>query len=241
MNVMKRALAATPFPLLVIILVALAPGPARAASPGVEARVESALAEQVAERGPWQRDQVLVSELTLPRGFAPAAGTRLSVELSDREQPVGRVSFQVVRTGPGGRQADWASARVEVLVPAVVAARPIGRHRIVEPALLATARLPLSRLPRGAVTDAADLVGRRTVLRVAQGRPVTRAMVEEPPVVLRGDRVTLRVRRPGLTVTAVGEAREDGAPDAVIAVVNLGSHRTVQARVVDARTVEVAY
>jgi flagella basal body P-ring formation protein FlgA len=107
--------------------------------------------------------------------------------------------------------------------------------------LLATAQVPLSQLPRGTVTDPAALLGHRTLLRVPQGRPVTPAMVEAPPVVLRGDRVTLVVRRPGLTVTAVGEAREDGAPEATIAVTNLGSHRTVQARVVDARTVEVAY
>jgi flagella basal body P-ring formation protein FlgA len=240
-TVMKRTLWAASFPAFVIILLTLAPGVARAASPGVEDRVASALTDAVAERGPWERDQVMVSELSLPRDFAPAAGTRMSVELSGRERPVGRVSFRVVRTGPGGRQADWASARVDVMVPAVVAARAIGRHQVVDPSLLTTARVPLSQLPRGAAADADDLVGRRTVLRVARGRPFTRAMVEEPPVVLRGDRVTLMVRRPGLTVTAMGEAREDGAPDAVIAVTNLGSHRTVQARVVDARTVEVAY
>lgn len=240
MTVLKQALKAVPL-LAFVILVALAPGAVRAASPGVDARVESALADAVAARGAWDRTQVLVSEVALPRDFALAAGTRLAVDLSDRERPVGRVSFQVVRTGPGGRRADWATARVEVMVPAVVAARNIGRHEMVEPALLTTARVPLSRLPHGAVAEPGDLLGNRAVVRVAQGRPVTRNMVEEPPVVLRGDRVTLLVRRPGLTVTTVGEAREDGAPKAVIAVTNLGSHRTVQARVVDARTVEVAY
>jgi len=224
-----------------LLALALDPGAGRAAAPGVETRVEAALAQAVAARGPWQRSQVVVSEVALPRDFALADGTRLAVELPGRDSPVGRVSFQVVRSGPEGRATDWASARVEVLVPALVAARTIGRHQMVDPTLLATARVPLSQLPRGAATEAADLIGHRTVLRVAQGRPLTRTMVEAPPVVLRGDRVTLVVRRPGLTVTAMGEARDDGAPEAVIPVTNLGSHRTVQARVLDAHTVEVAY
>jgi len=97
------------------------------------------------------------------------------------------------------------------------------------------------RLPGGAVTDPDDLVGLRTVRRIPQGRPLARDLVEELPVVLRGDQVTLTVRAPGLTVTAQGEARQDGAPGSVIPVLNLRSHRTVQGRVVDARTVEVAY
>jgi len=231
--------------LVAALLLAFGPVPAphaHAATPGgPEARVQAALAEAVAARGPWERDRIVVSQVALPRDFSPAAGARLTVRLPARDRLPGRIPFQVTASGPEGGEPQWATARVEVMVPALVAARTIGRHQVLEPSLLVPMDVPLSQLPGGAVTDPARLVGTRAVRRIAQGAPVTGRMVETPPVVLRGERVTLMVRRPGLTVTAVGQATEDGAPDELIQVLNLRSRRTVQGRVVDAHTVEVAY
>jgi len=236
-----RLAALLPAALLLAALSAAPPTPAAVAASGdgPEARVAAALADAVAGRGPWRRDRVRVSEISLPRGFRLKPGERPVVALAARERLPGRVPFRVGRAG--GSDTEWASARVEVMVPALVAARTIGRHQVLEPGLLASTEVPLSRLPGGAVTDPDDLVGLRTVRRIPQGRPLARDLVEELPVVLRGDQVTLTVRAPGLTVTAQGEARQDGAPGSVIPVLNLRSHRTVQGRVVDARTVEVAY
>jgi flagella basal body P-ring formation protein FlgA len=226
-----------------LLALALAPA-AWAALPGSgvpEARVRAALVRAVAERGPWEADRVVVSEVSLPTGFAPAPDAALTVALPARDRVPGRVPFRVTVAAGGARESVWASARVEVMVPALVATRSIGRHQVLDRGVVRVADVPLSRLPGGAVIRPDQVVGQRTVRRIPQGRPVTRNMVEEPPVVTRGDRVTLIVRRPGLVVTAVGEAREDGAPDGMIQVLNLRSRRTVQGRVVDANTVEVAY
>lgn len=212
------------------------------AVPGpTEDRVREALRTAISSRVPGDPARIVVSELTLPREFALPEGARLRVLLPGRDRMLGRMSFQLVVVGPQRREAVWASARVEVLADVVVAGRNLGRGEVLAADDLTTGRMPVSRLPAGSVTRADPLVGQRLARRVPVGRPVTERMVEVPPVVRRGDRLTLVVRRPGLTVTAMGEAREDGAPNGVIAVTNLSSRRTVQARVVDAHTAMVEY
>lgn len=205
----------------------------------LERGLEDALRDAIAERTQWQPDQIEISGLTVPAGLA-AAGNFLKVELPNQARLTGHLPFQVLTVGERGRVRQWASARVEVMVDTVVAARTIGRHQVIEATDLGHARLPLSRI-HGGVLEADRLVGMRATQRVAQGGALSSRMVEQPPVIHRGDPVTLRVRRPGLLVSTLGEAREDGAPDGLIEVMNLSSRRTVQARVVDASTVEVPF
>jgi flagella basal body P-ring formation protein FlgA len=221
---------------------AIGAGAAEVVAPSdAEARVRAALKSAVSARIPDDPARVVVSEVALPRGFTLPDGARLKVRLPARDRLLGRLSFQLDVVAPPHRATYWATARVEMLADVVVARRTLGRGEVLAPDDLATAPLPLSRLPAGTVARAEELLGQRVTQRIQPGQPVTEKVVAAAPVVFRGDRLTLIVRRPGLTVTAVGEAREDGAPDHVIEVTNLGSRRTVRARVVDAQTAQVEY
>jgi flagella basal body P-ring formation protein FlgA len=229
--------------LAVALLVgAIGAGAAEIASAGSpEAKVRDALKTALTARIPDDPGRVVVSELDLPRDFALPEGARVHVRLPARNRMLGRMSFQVEVVAPPHRATYWASARVEMLTEVVVARRTLGRGEVLVPDDLTTAPLPLSRLPAGTLKRPARLVGQQVTRRVQPGQPLTDQLVEAAPVVFRGDRLTLVVRRPGLTVTAVGEAREDGAPDHVIAVTNLASRRTVRARILDAQTAQVEY
>jgi flagellar basal body P-ring formation protein FlgA len=229
--------------LAVALLVgAIGAGAADAAAPSdAEAQVRAALKSAVTARIPDDPERVVVSEVALPGNFALPEGARLQVHLPSRDRVLGRVSFQVDVIAPPHHATYWATARVEMLAQVVVARRTLGRGELLAPDDLTTARLPLSRLPAGTLAQTDELLGQQVTQRIQPGQPVTEQAVAAPPVVFRGDRLTLVVRRPGLTVTAVGEAREDGAPDHVIAVTNLSSRRTVRARVLDAQTAQVEY
>jgi len=206
-----------------------------------EYKVRAALKSALTARIPDDPARVVVSEIALPRGFALPEGARVKVRLPARDRMLGRMSFQLEVVAPPHHATYWASARVEMLTEVVVARRTLGRGEVLAPDDLTTASMPLSRLPVGTVEHTGPLLGQQMTKRVQPGQPVTDQMVEAAPVVFRGDRLTLLVRRPGLTVTAVGEAREDGAPDHVISVINMASRRTVRARVVDAQTAQVEY
>jgi len=221
---------------------AIGAGAAEIAVPSdAEAQVRAALKSALSARMPDDPARVVVSDVALPRDFTLPDGPRLTVRLPTRDRLLGRLSFQLEVIAPPHHATYWATARVEMLANVVVARHTLGRGDVLTPDDLTTAPLPLSNLPAGTVGAADQLLGQQVTRRLQPGQPVTEQMVEATPVVFRGDRLTLLVQRPGLTITAVGEAREDGAPDHVIEVINLGSRRTVRARVLDAQTAQVEY
>jgi len=223
-----------------LLLVLVLPTVALAQDLDLATQLEAALSEALVARTAWSADQISISNLSVPARITKAKGFQ-RILLPSRETLVGHLPFKVEIKSGTGRELVWASARVEVLVDAIVASRVIGRHQVIRRGDLARAQMPLSRTQGGVASEFDAVVGQRALQRIAQGRAISERMVESPPVVHRGDRVTLLVRRPGLTVTTVGEAREDGAPNHTIRVMNLGSRRMVRGKVVDAGTVEVMF
>jgi flagella basal body P-ring formation protein FlgA len=76
---------------------------------------------------------------------------------------------------------------------------------------------------------------------IAAQTVVTGPMIETPPLVRRGDSVTIVAEAGAMRVTAAGEARQKGGRGDRIAVVNLDSRRTIYAQVIDGRTVAVNF
>lgn len=213
---------------------------ANAGQRSVEAQVEAVLVETIASSWPWRPGQIQVSNLVLPADTSIPQGAQVAVRLPASRRPLGRLPFQLVIGTPDGEVRLWASARVEVMLDVLVSKRPLMRHQILMPEDLGTARIALSKAPVDRLpTDTVRSL--RAAVRIPAGRPITRRMVEAIPVIHRGDRVTLLAQGPGLRITAQGEAREDGAPEGAIQVLNLTSRRMVQGRVLDAGTVEVGF
>ncbi len=129
--------------------------------------------------------------------------------------------------------------------------------------LKARARIVLTSadLKRGAVLSAADLVlqesdisgleepfysfepllGKRMKQRVRLGRPLERRQVEFPPLIRRGERVTIQARNPGFLLNALGEARQDGELGETIRVRNNNSQREILCQVQAAGLVSVEF
>lgn len=129
------------------------------------------------------------------------------------------------------------SSRITVLgelrerVPVPVPRRPLPAGTLVGPGDVETAWLSLSALPEDVVSDARELVGREALRPLWPGRPVRTADLAAPRLVRRGETLTLVLRRPGLEITAVGRALDDGAMGEVVRVMNLDSRRVIRARV----------
>ncbi|MFQ5508838.1 MAG: flagellar basal body P-ring formation chaperone FlgA [Leptospirillia bacterium] len=240
-NLLNKWRRVLPWIMAVLLPMSVATAVSAGQTVDMEERVTDALVSAVAAGSPWPASQITVSDISVPNGFLWENGMSLAVELPRRDRLTGRLPFQVVVTRGSERERYWFSAHVDVMVDAVVVTRPVGRHQVLEPSFLNTMQMPMSRVPAGAVTDLSSLVGLQASRRISQGRPVTDQMVEFPPLIHRGDRVTLLARRPGMSVTAIGEARQDGPMGGTIQVINLKSRRTVQGRVIDAGTVEIEF
>jgi len=67
------------------------------------------------------------------------------------------------------------------------------------------------------------------------------SLMEQPPLVRRGDIVILTAEGRGLRAVTQGEAREEGRPGQVIRVRNLTSNREVYGQVDGERSVRIPF
>lgn len=130
---------------------------------------------------------------------------------------------------------------LEAEIPVVVLKRPLPRHAILGPKDLALEKRPASRLPRDVITEMDEALGKRLRLSLRAGQILRAYALEDPPVIKRGNLVRIVARGKAFTVSALGEARQDGRPGEIIKVRNLSSKREVFAKVVDSKTVEVSF
>lgn len=135
----------------------------------------------------------------------------------------------------------WVTAVLEARAQAVVCRRPLGRLKPIEAGDVELRAVDLNALPGEYFSELEEVVGKR-VKRALDSHTVLRPdLIESQPAVKRGDRVVIIAESGGLRVTAVGLAKQKGAPGERISVVNLDSHRVIQAQVVDGQTVKIEF
>ena len=142
----------------------------------------------------------------------------------------------------GGLPVRTFPVRVSVRTfgPVAILKHRVDRHHIVSQEDIKVVRRETTFLPRDIVRSPKEAIGLRTKGIIGAGTVLRKGLLEEPPVVHRGDRVTMRVVLPGVLAEAEGEAREDGRIGEIISVRNVRSGKVVMGRVVDERTVVVS-
>jgi flagella basal body P-ring formation protein FlgA len=87
--------------------------------------------------------------------------------------------------------------------------------------------------------DPAQAIGLAARRAIAAGQPVALSGLAPPIAVLKGARVAMDLRGPGLSLSAIGQAMEPGAIGARIAVLNPASRAVVMAEIVGPDRVRV--
>lgn len=168
-------------------------------------------------------------------------GDQLEVRSARQGRLLGRTLFLVTAQGESSQtpRYRWLTADVELVKPVVVAARPLERHQVIEPDDLAVQPVRITDAGTRYARSPQALVGKRVARSVARGTALPQSLVEEVPVIRRGDRVSLIVENGALRITALGQAKEDGYLGRPVAVLNLSSKTVVYGEAVDASTVRV--
>ncbi|HEY3269343.1 MAG TPA: flagellar basal body P-ring formation chaperone FlgA [Armatimonadota bacterium] len=172
-------------------------------------------------------------DLTLPDG-------RLELTAADAGTPTGafrRIAIRAMVEGEEAGRVD-VSLRVRRYSNVAVAKRTIPRGESVVADAVTYEERDLTSLPEDALTEATALNGLQATQPIAAGSVLTARAAAEPPLVHRGDSVTIVARIGSIEVSASGVAGEDGRLGQSIRVKN-GLQET-RATVVDARTVEAA-
>lgn len=86
-----------------------------------------------------------------------------------------------------------------------------------------------------------EVVGKQVLRPLPPGQPIQKNMVEDPPVIQKGDRVMIEVRSGGLLVQTLGIAKAAGKTGETILVQNQSSGRDVLGTVMASGLVEVGF
>ena len=178
-----------------------------------------------------------VEGITLPEGSVTHAVTprqkenylgtaNLSVDFLVDGRPVKRV---------------WVTAEIEVSEEVVVSNRSLKRFEVIGKEDVRLERINLAGLSPGFITDPGEVTGKRTTRAVEAGIPLRTAFLEMPPLVKRGDLVTIVAESAALRITTQGVVTESGCEGDMVKVINTSSRKELYARVLDARTVAIDF
>ena len=187
--------------------------------------------------------------------FFNKAGRDVSIERVDFKKPIfispGDAQMEVLdgadkRTLTLRAKVDGIASQEFKVTPTLsewreipVATRVLAPGEVVQQGDFERARVNLARLPRGAITNDQQLLGRATQHEVAPGEVFKIDALTTPIVIAKGQKVMLRYRSGAFEASATGIAIEDGGAGQDIKVRNESSNKVVVATVLESGLVEV--
>ncbi len=130
-------------------------------------------------------------------------------------------------------------AEVRVSAPVVLTARRLKSRQIITEGDVFQGEMDLSRAAPGVISDINEVLGKRTKTAINANIVLRSGLVETPPLIKRGDIVSILAESDSIKVATLGEARENGRKREKIKVRNIASKKDVFAVVVDSKTVKV--
>lgn len=168
------------------------------------------------------------------------AGAAVEVRIDVRDAADGAASAEVViRDGETLVRSQKIAVKVDAVGEVLTAVGELPKGHVVSAEDVQRVRLPRSRIAADAVRSLAEVEGGTLKRPVGPGEPLTRRYVELPPVVSRGDRVTMIARSGGIRITAIGEALGTARQGEPVRVRNIDSLKIISGRAVAAQTVEM--
>jgi len=194
----------------------------------------------IQKNNPWGRRLRIVDikakdELLLPKGTLTYSCQLFGSALGSFSVPI------VFKVNGEVAARTWVMAKTRLIIPIVISACPIRRGETITRDKIKVIKKDVSRLPAGIFTKPDDLLGKRARVNIGMNRIIYKSMVEIPPLIKRGQRVTIVAESCSLKVTAPGRAKEDGRLGDIIRVENLISKKTIMGKVVDSQTVKVEF
>jgi len=190
---------------------------------------------------PWRLDDVEIHRITGLRDLVlPAGKITYQVIPQPHTDFLGTTPLKVILEMAGGENKQiWVNADIRVYVPIVTARHPIARLSQIDENDIEMERRNLAGLNSDYFSSLGEVVGTRSRSFIRAGDPIRKNQVEIPPVVRRGDLVTMKVENSLLRIIARGKVLENGIPGAVVRVQNIASKKEVYGKVIDGGTVQV--
>ena len=192
---------------------------------------------------PWGADHTRIKKITVKSDvILPAGYITYKVLLPENRYPAGKVPVQVQYSVDGKlAKTIWVTADTTVMMKVIVSKRPIRRAHFITKDDVAVKEKSLRTIPINVITDLKDVIGKRAKRKIVPMVIMTKDLIEQPPLVKRGDVVRIVAESGCLKVSALGEVMGRGYEGSRVCVMNLDSKKKIFARVVNANTVRVNF
>jgi len=205
-------------------------------------RIEQAVKDYIYKNMAWNRNWVRIDNFNYRPVKVPRGHLTLSVIQRSGNNFIGRMAFDV-DICVGGQQnfTTAVSAVITVIAPVAKSATAIQRHDIVSKSDIVIQNEDITYQSSEIVFDANEIIGKRARTRILPDTTIKTSMVEEYPIIQKGDIVTIFVETDSFRISTSGKALEDGYKDSAILVSNLNSKNRLYGIVRNGNQVEVNY
>ena len=202
--------------------------------------LQQAVARHISTRTGWPMDSFLAQPPKNLRAIPVPIGERtVAVETIPGEDFCGSVPIYFSLTVDGKPYSTFARRfEVERYVEVLIADQKIPRGCSVGASDVRIARIEQSRISKNSfhkIEDAAGLMASRTIL---PGTVLNPDLLDPPPIVRKGDRVSAIYGGRGFKIMTKGEILEDGSANTIVSV-RLPTKKIVKAEVLDSKTLRI--
>lgn len=132
-------------------------------------------------------------------------------------------------------------ADIERMAPVFITSRPIEKNEVISEEDIYVQERGISDLPNKVIWDIKDIIGKRAKRDIQANTIFRRNLLEFPPLVKKGELVTILAESGSIRITTKGEATENGSKGDFIKVRNLNSKKIIGGIVLDRNMVKVDF
>jgi len=206
-------------------------------------RIRAAVDAAIRRRMPWNSEDVTVSDIQFDETVhLPVGKLTCRIVPKPHEDYLGStiLALHLFVNGEPARKL-WVNATISVMADVVTVVRPLGKHQHIRLEDIRLERRDLAGLGSETIRDLEDALGNRSRRAIYPGTVLRAGMIDQPPVVRRGDIVKIVVETGAMTITATGMVKQRGRKGEMVRVMNTDSNRVIMARVTGPDAVSVDF
>lgn len=206
-------------------------------------RIELATVNYIHRTVPWEKEKVILKNIRSNKDFIlPNGNISFKFETSINEDFLGTTPITVyILIDDVIKQKTIVSVDIAAFEQVVFTKNPIRRYMRINEEDLYTKKMNLAELPNDSIMEIKDVVGMRAKRNIGPNALVRHAYIEIPPLVKKGDIVSIIAESDDLKITTLGIAKEKGSRGNKILVENVNSKKEIYVYIVDSRTVRVQF
>jgi flagella basal body P-ring formation protein FlgA len=204
-------------------------------------QIEEIYKNFILSKVPWQPEDIAVHLVNCPEPpVLPAGNMTFEVATTPHQRYVGSIGVTINFYVDGKQiRSLQVAGKVDLFQNVVYSRTPLKRDDVITQGDIQQIRTNIANFPDRYATQVDEVVGKRLLSSVGLNQPISLQDLDKPLAVKRGNPVTIIYKNQGLTLTAKGQAKENGSEGDRIRVINVDSKQTVFCQVLNSRTVQI--